>query len=207
MSTTSAYGWNIPDNTDLVKDGALAIRTLGNAIDTSMNTALGTKKAGIVLLNTTTFSAVSSQSISDVFSTTYDNYRILLYSTPTSNIGYGFNLRVSGADNTTANYRYGSHYVDGASGAGVRYSQVNATKADLCQAFADPVCISLDIYNPFNSSLKTTWTGSYFMHRTASTFFETGYTGGSFNATTSFTGFTISGGTQTGTISVYGYSK
>lgn len=36
MATTTNFGWNTPDNTDLVKDGALAIRTLGNAIDTSM---------------------------------------------------------------------------------------------------------------------------------------------------------------------------
>ena len=36
MATTTNFGWNTPDNTDLVKDGALAIRTLGSAIDTSM---------------------------------------------------------------------------------------------------------------------------------------------------------------------------
>ncbi len=33
MATTTNYGWTTPDNTDLVKDGALAIRTLGSAID------------------------------------------------------------------------------------------------------------------------------------------------------------------------------
>ena len=36
MATTSAFGWETPDDTDLVKDGAAAIRTLGNSIDTSM---------------------------------------------------------------------------------------------------------------------------------------------------------------------------
>lgn len=36
MATTSNFGWETPDDTDLVKDGALAIRTLGNNIDTSL---------------------------------------------------------------------------------------------------------------------------------------------------------------------------
>ena len=38
MATSPIYGWAEPDNTDLVKNGALAIRTLGNAIDTTMGT-------------------------------------------------------------------------------------------------------------------------------------------------------------------------
>jgi len=36
MATTTNFGWTTPDNTDLVKNGALAIRTLGSAIDTSL---------------------------------------------------------------------------------------------------------------------------------------------------------------------------
>jgi len=38
MATSPLYNWPEPDNTDLVKNGALAIRTLGNAIDTTMGT-------------------------------------------------------------------------------------------------------------------------------------------------------------------------
>jgi hypothetical protein len=36
VATTTNFGWTTPDNTGYVKDGALAIRTLGSAIDTSM---------------------------------------------------------------------------------------------------------------------------------------------------------------------------
>ena len=36
MATTPNFNWSTPDNTDLVKNGALAIRTLGNAIDASL---------------------------------------------------------------------------------------------------------------------------------------------------------------------------
>jgi hypothetical protein len=35
MATTTNFGWETPDDTDLVKDGAAAMRTLGNSIDTS----------------------------------------------------------------------------------------------------------------------------------------------------------------------------
>jgi len=38
MATSPIYNWPEPDNTDLVKNGALAIRTLGDAIDTTMGT-------------------------------------------------------------------------------------------------------------------------------------------------------------------------
>ena len=38
MATSPIYSWPEPDNTDLVKNGALAIRTLGDAIDTTMGT-------------------------------------------------------------------------------------------------------------------------------------------------------------------------
>jgi hypothetical protein len=35
MATTTNFGWETPDDTDYVKDGAAAMRTLGNSIDTS----------------------------------------------------------------------------------------------------------------------------------------------------------------------------
>jgi hypothetical protein len=36
MATTTNYGWTTPNDTDLVKDGASAIRTLGSSIDTTV---------------------------------------------------------------------------------------------------------------------------------------------------------------------------
>jgi hypothetical protein len=36
MANTTNFGWETPDDTDLVKDGAAAIRTLAGAIDTSL---------------------------------------------------------------------------------------------------------------------------------------------------------------------------
>jgi hypothetical protein len=36
MATTTNYSWTTPDDTDLVKDGAAAIRTLGSSVDTTV---------------------------------------------------------------------------------------------------------------------------------------------------------------------------
>lgn len=41
MANTPSFNWETPDDTDLVKDGAAAIRTLGNAIDSSMTDLKG----------------------------------------------------------------------------------------------------------------------------------------------------------------------
>jgi hypothetical protein len=41
MATTTNFGWTTPDDTDLVKDGAAAIRTLGSSVDTSFVDLLG----------------------------------------------------------------------------------------------------------------------------------------------------------------------
>lgn len=35
MPTTTWFGWTTPADTDLVKNGANAIRTLGNSVDTT----------------------------------------------------------------------------------------------------------------------------------------------------------------------------
>jgi hypothetical protein len=35
MANTTNFGWETPDDTDLVKDGAAAIRTLGSSVDTT----------------------------------------------------------------------------------------------------------------------------------------------------------------------------
>lgn len=54
MATTTNFGWETPDDTDLVKDGALAMRTLGNSIDTSMADLKGGTSGQILSKNSNT---------------------------------------------------------------------------------------------------------------------------------------------------------
>ena len=208
MATTSNYGWTTPDDTALVKDGASAIRSLGTAIDTSLNTALGTKKAGLVLLNTTSFSAVASQSINDVFSTTYDYYLVLIDATFSGAARIDMRYRVSGADNSTSNYNTQTAEFDGTANAAARTSsgstQILHYRAGA--ANGDKINGTINIFNPFATS-KTLLTASFALIQTNSPFLE--LTSGNFGATTSFTGFSIipTTGTITGSIQTFGVNK
>ena len=209
-TTTTNYGFDIPQSTDLVKDGATAIATLGQDIDTAMNTALGTKKAGMVLLNTTSFSGVSSQSFNDVFSATYTNYKIILTSDSTVNsVDISMRLRVSGSDNSSANYIYDRTQVTGAT-ATDNFSSGNSTPATFWNFSAmsggyPGFCIA-DIFRPFATD-HTGFTSHYFYWDSAANH-ASGRVGGLTSVNTSYTGFTLimGSGTITGTLSLYGYN-
>lgn len=54
MPTTSNFGWTTPADTDLVKDGASAIRTLGNNIDSSLVDLKGGTTGQILSKNSNT---------------------------------------------------------------------------------------------------------------------------------------------------------
>ena len=54
MPSTTNFGWTTPADTDLVKDGAAAIRTLGNGIDTSFLDLKGGSSGQILAKNSAT---------------------------------------------------------------------------------------------------------------------------------------------------------
>lgn len=54
MPSTTNFGWTTPADTDLVKDGASAIRTLGNGIDTSFVDLKGGTTGQILSKNSNT---------------------------------------------------------------------------------------------------------------------------------------------------------
>ena len=207
-TTTTNYGFDIPQSTDLVKDGATAIATLGQDIDTAMNTALGTKKAGMVLLNTTSFSGVSSQSINDVFSATYDYYKVILdYVGSTNGITMSMRMRVSGSDNSTSNYNRQLTNTSGTSYLGLR--------SNAQTSWGIPVLNSerstniMEFQNPFNTAPTAVSQVVNVHYNTATTenLIQSQTLG--FTATTSFTGFSLicASNNMTGSLSVFGYSK
>jgi hypothetical protein len=208
MATTTNYGWTTPDDTSLVKDGASAIRTLGSSIDTSLNNALGTKKAGLVLLNTTSFSAVASQSVNSVFNATYNNYRILvaLTSSSASDTVY-LRLRASGTDDTSGNYN--RTLVESNSGGVTNRYDSGATSIDATVTHspsANGGGFSFDLERPF----LTQWAVGFLNSAgRGSTGNWVGRAGGFIHSSaSSYDGFTIftGSGTITGSVSVYGYN-
>jgi hypothetical protein len=204
MATTTNYGWTTPDDTDLVKNGADAIRTLGSSIDTSMNTALGTKKAGLVLLNTTSLSAVASQSINNVFNATYNNYKIIATGLTSSADGIYIRLRASGSDNSTANsYVRQTFNANATTLAGSRLTSNSWELGVWDTTLVNAVVI--DLFNPFAASA----TGFLLdlLRSTSSAYLQVAT--GTHNQTVSYDGFTFypGAGTITGSVSVYGYNK
>jgi hypothetical protein len=76
---------------------------------------------GLVLLNTTSFSGVASQNITNVFSSTYENYKIIwtIDSISTAASEIRFRLGTSGTPLTTNTYFSTGVYVDGGAPQGV----------------------------------------------------------------------------------------
>jgi len=209
MPNTTNYSFPTPADTDLVKNGADAIRDLGDAVDTAMNTALGTKKSGLVLLNTTSFSGVASQSVTSVFSSTYDNYAIKINLEPITTTAQNVLLRLrTASDDSGANY-YQSGFFNSSGGAAYT-GEANSGQTSFATVYQTTVAGDYAMANIelFAANLaKPTLFQNIAVRKDSSSSSQL-YRVGALNTTTQYTGFTIFvTTTMTGTVSVYGYSK
>jgi hypothetical protein len=203
MATTTNYGWTTPDDTDLVKNGADAIRVLGSAIDTSMNTALGTKKSGLVLLNTTSFSAVASQSVNSVFTSSYANYRVMVDFVGSGDMDITCRLRTSGTDNSSATYStrrvsLRESYITTASTTATSFHCAVGRATNKSSTI-------IDFFNP----QVAVQTNAISIGQEPGSLGIIDVNGLTFRNTTQFDGFSLiaSSGNITGTIRVYGYNN
>jgi len=149
-------------------------------------------------------SAVSSVTVTDAFSSTYENYKIVVSggtsSSPTSYLLIQFGAVATG-------YYVGGIQVNtGGSVAGA--SQNNATSGRVGMTTADALAVSIDVIGP-NLAKKTVWGSMGTSDANAASAIGYWYAG-SENGTTQHTAFTLlpGGGTLTGgTIRVYGYAN
>jgi hypothetical protein len=289
MATSPLFGWSEPDDTDLVKDGAAAIRTLGNAIDTSMGDLLGgttgqvlsknsntnmdftwvtsddanaiqnaivdakgdlitataadtparlavgtngqvlqadsaeatglkwatpASGSGLTLISTTSFSAVTSQSFNNVFTSTYTNYTIYLSMFSSSTAVVVMRFRASGTDNTSSNYYDVMRATSSSTGTATTddsRSAANLIVLGSNQSTSSTVQSQqvLQIMSPFTTTTNKSMTIAY--TKGDGSFGGEGW-GVLAVPATAFDGFTIyssAGGaaTITGTASIYGWSK
>jgi hypothetical protein len=169
-----------------------------------------TTSQGLTLINTTSFSGVSSVSLpANTFSTTYENYRILLNVTSqTADANFNARLRASGTDDSTSNYSYAGIEVPNA--GALTLDSVAGTNlwkiGENYNLYDDFMNISLDLFAPklsqntkFNmQTFGGTTTGAY-----GSYLFS-----GVFNAVTSFDSISFypASGNITGKVSCYGYN-
>ena len=210
-TTTTNYGWDIPQSTDLVKDGATAIATLGQDIDTSIYTALGGNKSGLVLLNTTSFSGVASFSLpASTFTSTYDNYRIIInIDSSVGGVQMDIRMRAAGTDNTSANYtfaRAGATQANAFAGASNEGSLATSWNQVVSGTYSSSIV--LDVMQPANTGYNTNFSAANFYFDSL-TNYRAGFTAGALSVTTAYDSMTFfpSSGTVTGVYSVYGYNK
>jgi hypothetical protein len=168
--------------------------------------AVGSGTGSASALGTVTFTGASSVSLNGVFSTTYDNYRIIFTTTTISNIF--MRLRVSNADETTSQYVYvvqgldQGNTADNASSGGAGNTFHIGKSASSLQS-----SISLDLYAPKLSAV-TSYIGTS-MNRTATATMSNWDVSGFLNTTTSYDSVSIynsASNAMTGTVSVYGYT-
>jgi hypothetical protein len=204
-TTTPNYGWSVPTSTDLVTNGATAIETLGDAIDASMNTALGTKKAGMVLLNTTSFSAVSSVSLpTNTFTSTYDFYKVnFLINASSTTINLTARLRASGSDLSTSSYYDTVTRTVNATVSGFTNSGTTAWDYG---SVGSGVKISEFTLYPYSSGVKYMQETSYFYDGTNYRQYNAGHLNNSGQVCDSMS-IILSTGTISGVYSVYGFNK
>jgi len=195
---TTNYLFDYPTSTDYVKDGATAIQTLATDVDTTLFTALGGDYPGLRLIKKQTIgSAVSSVVVTGAFSSTYENYKIVI-SGGTCSVGTDLTLRLGSGTAHAGALIYASFATGVVGGAG--YSSQNSL-AYAGRAETDGLMMDIDVLSP-NLAKWSRITNPWLSTVNAGTL-----TGGEFS-TTQFTAFTVGAGAATltgGTIYVYGY--
>ena len=159
---------------------------------------------GLVHIETRALTATSLENFNDVFSSIYDNYKILLTSVASTSNSVSIRLRVAGADNSTTNsYVRQNLSVNGTSVAGSRGTSNIAKIADVQSTLISVT--TLEVFRPFVA------TASGFLINTldASSGAILNPIAITHNQTVSYDGFSfiVSTGSITGQVSIYAYAK
>lgn len=200
MATTPIYGFETPDDTDLVKDGALSIRTALDDVDTTLGTALNSKAySGLVLVKSQAIgTGVTTVNVTSAFSATYNAYKIIIAGATAAGSDYGY-LKLGSSTSTYHVGVLGTNYAGGTSSANVNNGSLATF---MFYIDANQVTCNVDLINPFLTEY-TVYTSALAgpggtlsgggVHKTASSYSD--FTLG-MNAGGTFSG---------GTIYVYGY--
>jgi len=130
-TTTTNFAWTIPSDTDLVKDGALAIRTIGNAVDASF--ASVTLRAVTTTTDTFVLADLRNKLV------TYSNAAAIAVTIPLNSsvafpIGTSINIAQTGAGQLT---------VSGDAGVTVRSTGATATTPKTRAQYSAITCVKI----------------------------------------------------------------
>lgn len=247
-TTTPNYGWSVPTSTDLVKDGAVAIETLGDSADatvkalnpettlgdlayrsatanTKTRLGIGTTSqiltvvggvpawstpaaaaSGMTLITRNAFTAQSSVTIDNIFSSSYFTYLFNYKIFGSASTSVTLQGVYSGTVQTglTTSWAYAGRDRGGNTRTGNGTDEASAV-IGLYQAGENDSCLgSITWSNVGNSSQKPLWTGSV----NSSVCWAT-VLGGFISTAQTYTGVKLAGitGTISGYVEVYGLAK
>jgi hypothetical protein len=181
-----------------------ADNTPGMRLVVPTSVAVGSGSGSVNAAGQVTFTGVSSVSLNGVFSSTYDNYLILIKSTDSVGSGQMFmRMRVSGSDNTNNEYTRFGFYADQTNATGGMEGSAGTSSFIVSEIQGtDGSQAIVNLQSPFLNEL-TKFNGQ------TTKKLNLAIRGGSTTTgvTTSYTGFTLfhSQTSMTGTVSVYGY--
>jgi hypothetical protein len=169
---------------------------------------------GLVLLANQNVTASSGFAIDNVFTPLYENYRIIVRADDASasnSVPMRMQFRKAGSTISATNYRFSIFYLDMLSSTSGDFTRGNGeANMALMQIGGDPSVssyLSMDVYNPQVSTLKTGVTlqaySAYSSNNNAVSLFGSG----TYSAVDTFDGVFIlsSSGNWTGNIKIYGY--
>lgn len=157
---------------------------------------------GLAHIATSTFSAASTVSVNNCFTSTYQNYRIVLFTTTaTGTVTINYRMRVGGVDDTSANYH--SQYVDASSTTVSGARSASQTTGSIAGSATTTGWGVIDILRPAEAA-TTRLVSQTALGESALTLtlYSSAHT-----VSTAYDGITIypASSTITGTVRVYGY--
>lgn len=186
----------------------MAIKTFTSGeVLTAADTNAYLANSGLTFVTQVT-GTTGTTSVNNCFSSTYDNYRILVSSSAFSaNTAMNLRMRVAGSDDTSTNYIKTENSANQAGTAGSAGQNNTDAWGGLFVASANAnTSLVIDLFSPFPAT--RTW-GTYQFFGYDSANFVARHGGLLKDETTSFDGISVimSSGSATLTITVYGYRK
>jgi hypothetical protein len=186
---------------------SVAAAAAGSRLIVPTSVAVGSGSGSVGTSGAVTFSGASSISLNGCFSSAYDNYKILLELTGSTNNVATMRMRVGGVDNSSANYWNNRVYGQATSVTSQGPTSADTSFSAVGEFDAGINTCNYDIFSPFKTQVTSIqgvtqfrYTGFY-QH----SHLKTGQT----TVTTSYDGFTliVNTGTMSGTVRVYGYKN
>jgi hypothetical protein len=185
----------------------LGVGTNGQVLTADSAEATGLKWAtagggSFTWIATANFTASSSIDLSNIFSSTYENYFIIGNLTGTADSDLNYRYRVSGADNTSSNYNRALFDVTNNVYTGGQANSQTLGRLAPTRASGGRISFTGYFIAPFLTQTKHSQTRSSVLTTSmVQNFIDIG-----FDSATSFTGLTVypGSGTVTGTLSVFG---